>query len=985
MTNSWLARLYAWGRNALPLGWRRAIRRRVPVERLFRVRKPDFEAGLPPSARENLPGRPDVFIFSHGEWSFRRQRPQQLASALAKLGGRVFFAELSAQPADSPEPGVVRFPVSGARREDLYDRPLGSERLESAFQSAREAAELFRVVHAVVVVQLPYWGPLAERLRSELGWKILYDCIDDHGAFSTVERDLTDASERDLARGADLVIASSQRLFEKMSALRPRVQLLRNAADFEFFAGTPARPPGERPRFGYFGAVSEWFDLDLLAAVAGSRPDWDFEIVGSTFGSQAEKLRLPNVRFVGEVPYSALPSRLSGFDVSIIPFRIGPLIEATNPVKVYEMLSSGKPVVATPIPELKPLADQGLVRLAADARELERALVDALAENDLDLRRRRVEFAHANSWRARALELRLAMRELYPPASVIVVTYDNLPFNRACLESLVSETDWPNLEIVFVDNGSTDGTREWLREERLRTPELRVVCNETNLGFAPAVNRGVAASTGSFLCLLNNDTVATRGWLSALIAHLERDPGLGLVGASTNEIANEARVPVSYSSLRDLRVWARDFTQANRGAMFPISMLAMFCTAFRRSVFDEIGPLDEQFSVGMFEDDDYSRRVRAAGYEIACARDSFVHHRGRASFEKLGEKKYLEIFRANEARFREKWGQAPAAAAVPAGRHLPPSLRGALPVVVFPASIGWNVTLVQRPHHLARAFARLGTRVVFDCGDNPRDELRGFREIEPNLHLFRGDPRELQALASPVVWSFAYNAPSPGDWPGARVVYDCIDHLDVFPQPKKELRDRHERALREAHAVFAVSRPLLAEVRRTRPDAEYLPNAVDFERFATVPARSVPGPPVAVYVGALARWVDFRLLAAAAADLPEWQFVLYGEALDGQFEGSGLGGLPNVKFRGAIEHGAVPEALSAADVGMIPFRVTPVTDCVSPLKMYEYLAAGRPVVSTAMAETREVPGVWTASTPAEWRDALRSARTASSDESLRLR
>ena len=965
--------LYSWGRRAIPLRWRRAIRRRVPVERLFGIRKGVDGPALPPSPREERPGRPDVVLLSQGEWNFRRQRPQQLAMALAKLGSRVFFGELSAAGVGSPEPGVVRFPVGGARREDLFERALDGDRLSAALESVRSMADRFSIRHAVVLAEIPYWRPLAEALRSESGWKIVYDCIDDHAAFSSVRTRFVEEEEARLARGADLVLATSQKLLEKMSVLSEKTLLLRNAADFELFAAGSARPSGERPRIGYFGAVSEWFDLDLVAQVARRRPGWDFEILGSTFGSRAEKLGAPNVHFAGEVPYSELPAALSRFDVSIIPFRPGPLIEATNPVKVYEMLSSGKPVVATPIPELAPLAAEGLVRLASGPEEFEAALAAALGEDDPALRGRRADFARTNSWRARAHDLLRAMRALYPPASVVVVTFGNLEFNRACLSSLLSETDWPNLELVFVDNGSTDGTREWLLGERARTPELRVVANEANLGFAPAVNRGIAASSGEFLCLLNNDTVVTRGWLSALIAHLERNRSLGLVGASTNEIANEARVPVSYSSLSELREWAREFTEKNRDRLVPVPMAAMFCTAFRRVLYDEIGPLDERFSIGMFEDDDYSRRVRDAGLGIACARDSFVHHRGRASFKTLGEEEYLRIYRENERRFREKWDEG----------VLPEGLRGPGPVIVFPPSIGWNVVLVQRPHHLARAFARLGTRVVFDCGDHPGDGFSGFREVEPGLWLFRGPSEALRAIERPVIWAFAYNAGPKADWPGARLVYDCIDHLDVFPYPKGDLRLRHERALREADAVFAVSRPLLSEIAAARPDAEYLPNAVDFTRFERPPGPEGERPPVAVYVGALARWIDFRLLSRVAELNPAWEFRLHGEALDDDFESSGIRDLPNVKFRGALEHSAVPDAVFAADVGLIPFRVTPVTDCISPIKMYEYLAAGRPVVSTPMAETRSVPGVWTAATPDEWSRALSDARAASKSAEFR--
>jgi glycosyltransferase involved in cell wall biosynthesis len=406
--------------------------------------------------------------------------------------------------------------------------------------------------------------------------------------------------------------------------------------------------------------------------------------------------------------------------------------------------------------------------------------------------------------------------------------------------------------------------------------------------------------------------------------------------------------------------------------------LAMFCVAFRRALFSEIGPLDERFRVGMFEDDDWCRRVRDAGREIACARDSFVHHRGRGSFAALGEERYLAIFRENERKYREKWGGPPA---VRLGGGLPAALARAESPVVFLPTIGWNVPLVQRPHHLARAIARAGLPVVFDCSADPGARVDGFVDFEENLFLYGGPRAALEKLARPFLWSVAYNVPRAAEWPGARLVYDAIDHLGVFPQSEKRLRGREREALARAERVFAVSRGLQAEIAATRPDAIYLPNGVDASVFART--RGVPpGPadrPVAVYVGALARWFDFALLAAVARANPGWDFRLYGEALDGAWERSGSGRLPNVAFLGARANTEVPRLLAGANVAIIPFRVSPETAYVSPIKLYEYFAAGRPVVSTPMPEAEAFPEVRIAADAGAWPAALAAALAASRD------
>ena len=241
-------------------------------------------------------------------------------------------------------------------------------------------------------------------------------------------------------------------------------------------------------------------------------------------------------------------------------------------------------------------------------------------------------------------------------ASIVIVTLDNLVYTRLCLESLLANTDYPDYEVVVVDNGSTDGTASYLRCLAWHYSHVRVVCNDSNRGFAPASNQGLALATGDVLVLLNNDTIVPPGWLTRLVRHLE-DPAVGLIGPATNRTCNEAQIDATYQTYGELMLFARDYQEAHTGEHFDIRMLAMFCAAMRRDVYERIGPLDERYEIGMFEDDDYAMCVRAAGYRLMCAEDVFVHHFGQASLGKLmptGE--YGELFHANKRRFEEKWG-----------------------------------------------------------------------------------------------------------------------------------------------------------------------------------------------------------------------------------------------------------------------------------------------------------------------------------------
>ncbi|HEY2797238.1 MAG TPA: glycosyltransferase [Thermoanaerobaculia bacterium] len=418
--SGWRGRLYALGRRAIPLPLRRAVRRRITPERLLGLRKPAPELTL--SALDPgrpVPGRSDLLILPVIPWSYRRQRPQQLAEAMARLNRRVFYGSLagSGEPAEPAgvASGVTLLPIEGVRREDPWDRRLGGSSLARAAASIGGARERFSIREAALFAQSPFWGPLCEMLRERFGWRIVYDCIDAYGEFPatrTRARLLADAEAR-LAASADLVVATSESLRGRLVA-RARggeVHWLPNACDYALFAGLPLPSPDpDRLTVGYVGAVDAWFDLELLGRLAELEPGWRFEIVGGIEDVAARLPRRSNVDFLGERPYREMPELRRRFDVEIIPFRLSELTHSTDPVKLYEAAAAGRAVVATPMRSLEPLARRGLgvVRLAATAeafaREIRAAAVEA-AEGPEAAERRRA-FARENTWdvRARALE-----------------------------------------------------------------------------------------------------------------------------------------------------------------------------------------------------------------------------------------------------------------------------------------------------------------------------------------------------------------------------------------------------------------------------------------------------------------------------------------------------------------------------------------------------------------------------------------------------
>ena len=185
------------------------------------------------------------------------------------------------------------------------------------------------------------------------------------------------------------------------------------------------------------------------------------------------------------------------------------------------------------------------------------------------------------------------------------------------------------------------------------------------------------------------------------------------------------------------------------------------------------------------------------------------------------------------------------------------------------------------------------------------------------------------------------------------IVYDCNDAHAEFPGVPAWTRDYQNETLRRADTVVVSSRGLLPAAEQTRgslDNVHLVGNGVDFPLFqaAVETASPIPRDIVRVgYVGAVAPWFDFDLVATMARSQPAWQFVIVGPVLGGaERELADLARLPNVVVGGAIPHEEVPAVLGRFTAGMIPFRHNALTAGVNPNKLYEYLAAGLPAVAT---------------------------------------
>lgn len=209
-------------------------------------------------------------------------------------------------------------------------------------------------------------------------------------------------------------------------------------------------------------------------------------------------------------------------------------------------------------------------------------------------------------------------------------------------------------------------------------------------------------------------------------------------------------------------------------------------------------------------------------------------------------------------------------------------------------------------------------------------------------------------------------------------IYRMSDDTTAFPDTPKSFAALEAEVCRRAGLVLATARSLEARARGLGARrVMYLPNACDpapFEAGAAPEPPDLSGTPRprALYVGALDHWFDTGLVAQVARLLPAWSFVLIGPA---RIDLGILKGLPNVRILGPRPYRDLPAYMRAADAGIVPFALGPLTHAIHPLKVYEYCAAGLPVVATPMRETAAMGApIDLAGTPQEFAAALERAR-----------
>ena len=372
-------------------------------------------------------GKPTVVVLSGIRWDFLWQRHQILATLFARAGYPTVYVETTGLATPSLlNKATVRKVLRRVLRARGKKVPAAEEAGLTVYSPlvAPPTARIFRHLNrrffvrrvvrelralaggSPVVIAYPPTQTTLDILDGLKPRLTFYDCSENYEGFPGIPKDIR-RTEAELLDRAGVVSCTSRFLLEKVAPRRPDAFLCGPGVDYDKFSVLQkGRPFGEVRTVCFFGHISEErIDFSILRALA--RAGIGVDLVGGLGRVDEGVLALPGVEHRGEVSHDKLPRLLAGADALIIPYRLNALTRGISPAKIYECLATGKPVVATPLPELEALSDH--VYLAEGPEGFLEVLGRLPGAETEAKRRARIELARENSWEARFRAMEEAM------------------------------------------------------------------------------------------------------------------------------------------------------------------------------------------------------------------------------------------------------------------------------------------------------------------------------------------------------------------------------------------------------------------------------------------------------------------------------------------------------------------------------------------------------------------------------------------------
>lgn len=242
-----------------------------------------------------------------------------------------------------------------------------------------------------------------------------------------------------------------------------------------------------------------------------------------------------------------------------------------------------------------------------------------------------------------------------PLVSVVLLAFNHLEYTKLCVESLYRHTGDVDFELITVDNGSSDGTKEFFES----LPNAKKLSFPENVGVDRAVNAGFRLARGKYTLNLSNDIVVTPRWLSNLVACMESDERIAMAVPVCGFSSNDQQVDLHYDTLGQMQEAAEKYNRSDPDLWEDRLKLVTYACLFRTDVFQTVGGFDEEFNPGAYDDDAMSFLLRRRGYRLILAKDTYVHHFGSVTFNEEYRKNNIAV-RNRELFFRkfgvDSWG-----------------------------------------------------------------------------------------------------------------------------------------------------------------------------------------------------------------------------------------------------------------------------------------------------------------------------------------
>jgi O-antigen biosynthesis protein len=599
----------------------------------------------------------DVYIFAMVPYHDigGGQRSAQLAKTFNKMGCAVHYVYAY----ESTDAGVRDAYIPAVRHVNFKDF------------SPRDVVASVRGA-PVFIFEAPYKGyePYLE-LAPMLHARVIYEHIDNwETSLGSLFFD-ADAFERFLL-WADVIVATTQLLRKRIMAymrtdpaLADRagdVEYVPNAVDTDlFYPDLPHKTPEDlitgAPTLLYYGSLwGEWFDWDLLRRLAEECPKAAINLIGDHKPIIARARSMPaNVHFLGPKQQSELLAYLSHADFALLPFKNDEIGKYVSPLKVFEYIAMNKPVLTTALPDIA-----GYPNLyASDSAEDWIAVVRG---NEAGSGASRVNakegqaFAQANNWYARCNRLldlieeapdeEVLIADKRPAISIIVLNHNNRSVIGRSIDSLFEFQGRYGYQIIVVDNQSTDGSYEWLRE---RYGERICLVRNGRNGCASGRNLGIAHAHGDLILFVDSDQWAISArWLDAPLSILQQHRWVGAVGwgggwFDPKSLGGLATFALPHGGITPATMFRTDIGYLGTGGFL-----------VRREALTEAESFDETYDPTCFEDTDLSLQIRDRGFELAYCPYMNLHHVPHQT-TRSGSEGHAQLMQRNGAYFLTKW------------------------------------------------------------------------------------------------------------------------------------------------------------------------------------------------------------------------------------------------------------------------------------------------------------------------------------------